>query len=182
MEGFGEKKRTTTKDDAGKAAVWNESFDINYQTVLENLDGTYSFTAWDCDHPRKDEVICFSSAYGVAQLLATLGADPIEKSFYLYDKVEYRSQGQLTVKIQWLRLLGGKPLPGGFDLPEIDQSTIAGVLSERKQLRLSPKLEALALSTWYSAGAESVDLKTAVQMLSAIAQKVDGKKAVLTPA
>ena len=105
MDGFGVKRRTTTKDGAGKKAVWNESFDINYENVLDNFDGTYSFTAFDCN-AMKDEVICFSSRYGVAQLLASIGADPFKKTFYLYENKEYRHQGQLTVTIQWMWYLG----------------------------------------------------------------------------
>ena len=124
LEAFNKTEKTTVKDDAGKAATWNESFDFTYDTVLLNMHQEYKLTALDSDGKLStgDDVIGTSNSFKVSQLLLNLGEEPIIKTYYLYNDQECRNVGNIAVKISWIRKLGDVDIAGGsLDIPKIEQ-------------------------------------------------------------
>lgn len=53
-----------------------EHFDFEYETVVQNMNGTYKLTALD-DDVINSETIGFTIDNSVPQLLALLGEDPL---------------------------------------------------------------------------------------------------------
>ena len=67
MEIFGQKRQTTTKDEAGKEATWMENLDFEFSEVVKNLNGKFKMTALDEDIViLADDIIGFTSDYSVA--------------------------------------------------------------------------------------------------------------------
>ena len=77
-----------------------ENLDFEFSEVVKNLNGKFKMTALDEDIViLADDIIGFTSDYSVAQLVASLGAEPLLKEFYVYEKDTYRNTGKVVVQI-----------------------------------------------------------------------------------
>ena len=75
-----------------------ENFDFEYENVIQNMNSTYKFIALDDDVIRS-ETIGQTIDCSVAQLLASLGEDPLYKEFYIYETDTYRNTGKILIKV-----------------------------------------------------------------------------------